>query len=66
MENEKKNPFWCKNQLFPHCIIKWPRSVKMLAELESTHEELSYEELHDIVPSISKFHLEVKDFRNER
>jgi hypothetical protein len=32
-------------------------NVKTFADLESTHQDLSYEVLHDMVPPISKFDL---------
>jgi hypothetical protein len=35
----------------------------MLVDLESTHQALSYQVLHDMVPSISKFDLWVSNFR---
>jgi hypothetical protein len=35
------------------------QSVKILTDLESTHQGLSYEVLHDMVPSISTFDLKV-------
>jgi hypothetical protein len=37
--------------------------VKFFVDLESTHQDLSYEVLHDMVPSISKFDLGVSKFR---
>jgi hypothetical protein len=38
-----------------HCVIKWRHNVKILTDLESIHYKLSYEVLHDMVLSISKF-----------
>jgi hypothetical protein len=40
-----------------HCVIKWRDSIKILTDLESIYQGLSYEVLHDMVPSISKFDL---------
>jgi hypothetical protein len=34
-----------------HCVIKWCHSVKILSDSESAHQGLSFEVLHDIVPS---------------
>jgi hypothetical protein len=46
-----------------HCAIKWRHSVKILTDLESAHQGLSFEVPHDMVPSISKFDLKVHHFR---
>jgi hypothetical protein len=44
-----------RNWFLRYCVIKWRHSVKMLTDLESAHQGLSFEILHDIVPSILKF-----------
>jgi hypothetical protein len=44
------------------CVIKWCHSVNILTDLESAHQGLSFEVLHDIVPSIWKFDLGVHHF----
>jgi hypothetical protein len=36
--------------------------VKIVIDLESTHQGLLFEVLHDMVPSISKFDLEVSNY----
>jgi hypothetical protein len=43
--------------------IKWRHCVKSFTDLESTHQGLSSEVLHDMIPSISKFDLGVHYFR---
>jgi hypothetical protein len=45
-----------------HCVIKWRHSVKILTDLESALQGLSFEVLHDIVPSFWKFDLGVHHF----
>ncbi len=52
-----------KNPFFRHDVIKWRHSVKLLTDLESTYQALSYEVLLDMVSKISKFDLGVKNFR---
>jgi hypothetical protein len=43
---------------------KWRQNVKILVDLERTNQGLSYEVLHGMVPSISKFDPGVSKFRS--
>ena len=46
----KKLDFLVKIQFLRYDVTKWRHNVKLLVDLESTHQELSYDILHDIVP----------------
>jgi hypothetical protein len=46
----KKLNFLLKIQFLRYDVTKWHHNVKILVDLESTHQGLSYEVLHDIVP----------------
>jgi hypothetical protein len=62
MEN-KKVELLVKIQFLRYDVTKWRHNVKILIDLESTHQGLSYEVLHDMVPSILKFDLGVSKFQ---
>ena len=51
-----------KIQFLCYDVTKWRHNVKILTDLESAHQGLSFEVLHDIVPSIWKFDLGVHHF----
>jgi hypothetical protein len=61
MENKNLN-FWRKSKFLRYDVTKWRHNVKILIDLESTHQVLSYEVLLDMVPSLSKFDLVVSNF----
>jgi hypothetical protein len=63
-EKQKKFEFLCKIKFLRYDITKWRHNVKILLDLERTHQALSYEVQYDTVPSISKFDLGVSDFRH--
>jgi hypothetical protein len=62
MEN-KKVEFLGKIQLLQNDVTKWRHNVKIFVDLESTHQGLSYEVLHEMVLSISKFDFGVSKFQ---
>jgi hypothetical protein len=39
-----------KIQFLRYDVTKWRHNVKIFVELESTHQDLSYDVLHDMVP----------------
>jgi hypothetical protein len=63
MEN-KKVQFFGEIKFLRYDITKGRHNVKFLLDLESTHQRLSYEILHDMVLSISKFDLGVCHFQS--
>jgi hypothetical protein len=62
MEN-KKVEFLVKIQFLRYDVTKWRHNVKLFVDLESTNQELSYEVLHGMVPSIQNFDLGISKFR---
>jgi hypothetical protein len=51
----KKVQFLGKNKIFRYDVTKWCHNVKILLDLESTHQGLSYEVLSDMVSLISSW-----------
>jgi hypothetical protein len=45
-----KNKEVVKIQFLRYDVTKWRHNVKIFVDLESTHQGLSYEVLHDMVP----------------
>jgi hypothetical protein len=62
MEN-KKVEFLVKIQFLRYDVTKWRHSVNLFVDLESTNQDLSYEVLHGMVPSIQNFDLGITKFR---
>jgi hypothetical protein len=59
----KNVEFLGKFQFSNSDVTKWRHNVKIFVDLESTHQGLSFEVLHNMVPSILKFDLRVCNFR---
>jgi hypothetical protein len=51
MEN-KKVEFLVKIQFLRYDVTKWRHNVKIIVDIRSTNQGLSYEVLHGMVPSI--------------
>jgi hypothetical protein len=56
--------YFFKDMILRHCVTKWRHSIRILTDLESTHRGLSYEVVHDMVPSISKFDFGIHNFHS--
>jgi hypothetical protein len=53
---------WPLGLLLRFNVTKWLDNVKLIVDLKSTHQGLSYEVLHNIVLSILKYDLGVHHF----
>jgi hypothetical protein len=61
MEN-KNVEFFGENSVLRYDVTKWRHNINILINLESTHQGLSYEVLHDMILWIPKFDFKVRKF----